>query len=130
MCGCARLYQCVRCHCQVIICRHCDRGNVYCADQCAELSRLEKQGQASARYQASVKGRHANARRQQRFRQRQREKVTHQGSAKLGPYDLLVTGLKTLKKRFKKQFFQETSGYSCHFCGCQCSDQLRIVFLP
>ena len=28
----ARLYHCARCHCQVILCRRCDRGQVYCAD--------------------------------------------------------------------------------------------------
>jgi len=35
----ARMFQCARCHCQVIVCRHCDRGNVYCANGCADLAR-------------------------------------------------------------------------------------------
>jgi hypothetical protein len=35
----ARLYHSVGCHCQVVICRQCDRGNVYCAGDCAEQAR-------------------------------------------------------------------------------------------
>ena len=31
MCRSARLYNCVRCHCQAIICSHCDYGNRYCS---------------------------------------------------------------------------------------------------
>ena len=76
----ARMFQCARCHCQVIVCRHCDRGNVYCANGCADLARSASLRRAAKRYRSTRRGRHSNADRQRRFRARQREKVTHQGS--------------------------------------------------
>ena len=36
-----RLYNCRRCGEQVQVCRGCDRGNIYCAGECAGLSRRE-----------------------------------------------------------------------------------------
>jgi hypothetical protein len=33
---------CPRCHKKFFICRHCDRGHVYCCKQCSEASRCEK----------------------------------------------------------------------------------------
>ncbi|MCU7940734.1 MAG: hypothetical protein KZQ64_00825 [gamma proteobacterium symbiont of Bathyaustriella thionipta] len=68
MCDSARLYNCERCHKQVIICSHCDHGNIYCNDGCAWYSRQEKQREAAHRYQSSHKGRQSHARRQQRYR--------------------------------------------------------------
>ena len=36
-----RLYSCGRCAEQVRICRDCDRGNRYCAGECAQIRRRE-----------------------------------------------------------------------------------------
>ncbi|MCK5356523.1 MAG: hypothetical protein KAJ63_15510 [Methyloprofundus sp.] len=129
MCRSARLYNCACCHCQVIICSHCDRGNHYCSGECAVQSRLNKQRVAGSRYQSSAKGRHLHARRQQRYRQRQKEKVTHQCSPELTPYDLLLVEPKTVTTRIKKWPLAERSRFYCHFCGCRCSEQLRWAFL-
>ena len=90
MCRSARLYNCARCHHQVIICSHCDRGQSYCSGTCSIQSRREKQQEANGRYQSTVKGRHFHATRQQQYRQRQKQKVTYQGSVNLASYDLLL----------------------------------------
>ena len=89
MCVSARLYHCARCHCQVTICRYCDRGNIYCGGDCAKEARKDSLHRSSVSYQSSRRGQAANARRQKDFRQRQREKVTHQGSTPDTPGDLL-----------------------------------------
>jgi len=132
MCRSARLYNCARCHHQVIICSHCDRGNVYCSGQCAKQSRLEKQQQANGRYQSTAKGKHCHATRQQHYRQRQKQKVTYQGSVDLALYDLLLAepeGDKTVKKAAISPLLTDKSAHVCHFCGCRCVQQLRWVFL-
>ncbi len=76
-----RLYNCLRCGVQVLICRWCDRGNVYCEGACAETCRRESLRRAGRRYQDSFRGATRHAARQSRWRRRQEEKVTHQGSA-------------------------------------------------
>ena len=132
MCRSARLYNCVRCHCQVIICTHCDRGNIYCSGQCAQQARLEKQQNANSRYQSSAKGRSCHAARQQHYRQRQKQKVTYQGSVNLASYDLLLAKPKrekTVKKVITPSVLTDKSAHVCHFCGCRCMQQLRWVFI-
>ena len=132
MCRSARIYNCVRCHCQVIICSHCDRGNIYCSGHCATQSRLEKQQDANSRYQSTVKGRCRHATRQQHYRQRQKQKVTYQGSVDLSSYDLLLDEPereKTVIKVMISPLSPDNSTHYCHFCGCLCTQQLRWVFL-
>ena len=75
-----RLYSCARCHRQVQICRHCDHGNLYCAQACAKVRRRESVRRAGERYQRSYRGACQHAARQRIWRTRQRQKVTHQGS--------------------------------------------------
>lgn len=129
MCDSARLYHCARCQRQVIICRYCDRGNIYCAAGCALQSREEKQREAAQRYQFSLNGRRSHALRQQHYRQRQREKVTHQGSPNLTAYDLLITEPETVTSRRKFPFLKKSGDIFCHFCGFRCGEYLRISFL-
>ena len=136
MCDSARLYNCVRCQRQVIICSHCDRGNIYCARGCSEQSRREKQREAAERYQSSHQGRQLHAQRQHQYRQRQqqsrqrqKEKVTHQGSPAQTSCDSITTGLKTERPRPVIALFSKKEGLSCHFCGRQCGDYLRGSFL-
>jgi len=45
----ARFFLCVRCRVQVLICSCCDRGQIYCADGCAQIARRERQRAAVAR---------------------------------------------------------------------------------
>ncbi len=75
-----RLYSCGRCAKQVRICRDCDRGNRYCAQECAQIRRRESLQRASERYQQSYRGACKHAARSRAWRQRDAQKVTHQGS--------------------------------------------------
>jgi hypothetical protein len=73
-----RTFNCARCHQEVMVCRSCDRGNRYCA-RCARLARAEKQRIAGALYQKTEAGRLNHKVRQERYRGRLTEKVTHHG---------------------------------------------------
>jgi uncharacterized membrane protein YccC len=75
-----RLYSCGRCAEQVRICCNCDRGNLYCTGECAEIRRRESSRRAGERYQLSYRGACLHAARQSAWRKRQAQKVTHQGS--------------------------------------------------
>jgi hypothetical protein len=75
-----RLYNCGRCAQQVRICRDCDRGNRYCAGECAGLRRRESLLRAGERYQRSYRGACRHAARQSAWRERQAQQVTHHGS--------------------------------------------------
>lgn len=136
MCDSARLYNCARCQRQVIICNHCDRGNIYCSGGCSEQSRHKKQQEAAQRYQSSHKGRQRHAQRQCQYRQRlqqsrqwRKEKVTHQGSPEKTLCDSITTGLKTEIPRSVSPFIPKKEGMICHFCGVQCDGYLRWDFL-
>lgn len=76
-----RLYSCRGCNVSVSICGRCDRGNMYCARQCAVQSRRASGRRAGARYQRTRQGARRHAARQQALRHRRRDKVTHQGCA-------------------------------------------------
>jgi hypothetical protein len=125
----ARLFHCARCHCQVILCRRCDRGNVYCTNGCADEARTESLRRAAERYRSTRRGRHTNAERQRRFRARQREKVTHQGSRLLLGLVLLLLALNTVQSRSEDSPDDAQTGIYCHFCHCECAPLLRIDFL-
>jgi predicted nucleic acid-binding Zn ribbon protein len=49
-----RLYNCQRCGVQVRICRRCDHGNIYCAQECSRIRRRECLRRAGARYQGLI----------------------------------------------------------------------------
>jgi len=85
----ARLFLCVRCKAQVLVCSHCDRGQIYCAQDCAQTARRDAQRAAGRRYQASRRGRVNHAARAGRYRSRQ-NKVTHQGSPPQPADDLVM----------------------------------------
>jgi predicted GIY-YIG superfamily endonuclease len=121
----ARLFNCARCHAQVIICSHCDRGNFYCGSTCSQQARAQNHRIANQRYQKSKKGQMKNAERQRRYRQHQREKtkrVTDQGSPVLPPNDLLPE-VPNEKKWCVREFI------CCHFCGEAVSQFLRNGYL-
>jgi hypothetical protein len=67
----ARRYHCARCHQPVVICRRCDRGNIYCFDGCAQAAQKERCKRNAKRYRDSTKGRRSTAARQRRNRLRQ-----------------------------------------------------------
>lgn len=74
-----RQYLCACCRKRVLICRRCDRGNLYCGKACSDKRRHEAQREAGRRYQQSGPGRRNHARREQRYRDSEKQKVTHQG---------------------------------------------------
>lgn len=119
----ARLYHCARCHCQVIICSHCDRGNIYCGKSCAEQARLESQRAAGERYQRTRRGRFKHADRQRRYRARC-QKVTHQGSPETPSNDPLTTR----SEAPESVVGVEDGTIHCHFCGRLCSPFLRLDY--
>lgn len=89
-----RLYNCGRCAQQVRICQDCDRGNQYCAGDCARIRRRESQHRAARRYQGSYRGACRHAARQRVWRER-RAKVTHQGSLATAVTPIVVSTLTT-----------------------------------
>jgi len=123
----SRLYHCCRCHAQVIVCSRCDHGQRYCPDQCRHEARSDSLKRAARKYQSSRAGRFNNAARQQRFRQRQKQKVTHHGSPENGFNDLLKADLAQPEKA-KKPWLTRSTLY-CHHCGAVCEPFLRHDFL-
>ena len=73
-----RFYLCARCRIQTLVCRRCDRGQIYCGRACALEARRCWQREARARYQATVRGREMHVQRNRQYRARQRS-VTDQG---------------------------------------------------
>lgn len=130
----ARFFLCARCREQVVICRSCDRGQLYCSKTCSHSSRLEQQRQANIRYAKTRAGQLNNAKRQAHQRARVREQeacveeiVTDQGSAPDEVPDTLVrhpvsSGRKPLK--------QQPTDMHCNFCSQHCDPLLRSDFLP
>ena len=123
-----RLLNCARCHSQVIVCRRCDRGQVYCNGNCSRRARRESLKRASRLYQSSRRGRMVGARRQQRFRERQRQKVTHQGSAASVGDDLLSIEQAEPSETNRGVNFAYDTGTYCHFCRRECGPFLRNHF--
>ena len=124
----ARLFHCARCHCQVILCRRCDRGHVYCANGCARQARRDSLRRAGARYRATRRGRLNNALRQRRFRARKR-KVTHHGSVALARPAVLVATTPLSDRVAYHGDAGLAEAVSCHRCGRDCSPFLRRDFL-
>ncbi len=75
-----RSFLCARCHRPVQVCTWCDRGQIYCSDECASECRRESIRRAGDVYQKSPHGRLRHAARQQRYRDRRLQIVTHHGS--------------------------------------------------
>lgn len=123
----SRFYHCCRCHAQVIICSRCDHGQRYCSGSCRHDARSESLKRAAKKYQSSRAGRFNNAARQQCFRQRQKQKVTHHGSPENRFDDLLKADL-TQPEKAKKPCLTRSTLY-CHHCGAVCEPFLRHNFL-
>ena len=118
----ARHYLCARCRTAVLICSFCDRGQRYCAGDCAQLARAHSMRLASHRYQLSLPGRYKHAARQRGYRARQ-TKVTHQGSPPQPPSDLLPS-IPTLCREITSPL-----PWHCHFCGRLQAQFVRHGFL-
>jgi len=124
----ARLFHCARCHDQVILCRACDRGHVYCRNGCAAAARRESLRRAGARYRGTRRGRRNNAERQRRFRARQ-QKVTHQGSAPVVTAAVLAVTDTQPQSPSSAVPGQRRGTLICHRCARPTSPFLRHDFL-
>ena len=125
----ARLFLCLCCRVQVLICSDCDRGQIYCAKSCATPARRRSLRAAGRRYQTSRQGRHKHAERMRRYRARQRlaaEKVTHQGSMPPAQNGLLASNPEVVATSPTPR---TTPAGHCHFCGVRCPDFVRRGFL-
>ena len=120
----ARLYNCVRCHNQVTICSHCDRGNIYCGKSCADSARRTSLRAAGRRYQNTRRGRLKHADRQRHYRSRSK-KVTHHSSPETSASDPLITR----SEQPEPVVVIENKAIRCDFCGRLCSDYLRLDYL-
>lgn len=123
----SRLYQCLCCRASIVICHRCDRGQRYCTKGCSKKARVASQKRASKKYQTTRAGRFNNAARQQRFRARQKQKVTHHCSLKTARHDVLSKRLKSHKN--PEIHPKHTKIRRCHHCGEVCNPYLRHDFL-
>lgn len=133
-----RRFLCVRCRASVLVCSHCDRGQIYCAGTCAQEARACAQRAAGQRYQKSFRGRLNHAARAARYRARQKI-VTHQGSPPEPRDDAVRLDAATAANKpttasscgsvMRSQVADPGCG-RCHWCGCRCSPLVRIGFLP
>ena len=141
-----RFFLCAGCRAQVLVCRRCDRGQIYCASACAQEARQRSRQAAGKRYQATYRGRLNHAARAGRYRARQKI-VTHQGSPPQPRNDVVslaalaldavrldaaVTASKSAAASREVVTWSQapTAGYwHCHWCRDRCSPLVRIEFL-
>lgn len=126
----ARAFACARCGAQVLVCRHCDRGQRYCGLNCARPARRESLREAGRRYQCSRAGRFAHARRARRYRQRrsQQKIVTHHGSQ--APDERATVGLDPpATPRATAAEGTAPAPWHCHWCTRACASLVRRGFL-
>jgi len=123
----AREYECEWCESTVCICTRCDRGQRYCPGDCAEAARRESLRCAGKKYQSSETGRLKHAARQQRYLERQEEKMTHQGPPQMGGCVMSKLWV-SLKARYRA--LMPPRGFVwCEFCGTACVVDTRRGFL-
>jgi hypothetical protein len=119
-----RLFNCAGCHAEVIICRPCDRGNIYCSSVCAALARKKYMKKAGDIYQGTKEGMHMHAERQKRYRKRLKDKqlkiVTQQGSQEAHVSDLLPMKINNAMLQHHSSLAVCSNSYCCHFCGANC----------
>jgi hypothetical protein len=122
----ARLFYCVRCNAQVLVCRQCDRGQSHCSSSCSNESRRESVRQAGRRYQNTRQGRLKHADRMRKYRFQKKQKVTHHGSplAEVGALLPVDTRLAPVAR-----VLAITVEYRCRFCRRPCSEWLRRHFI-
>ena len=140
----ARIFLCACCRVQVLVCSHCDRGQIYCPHQCASATRKALQRAAGRRYQLSRAGRLKHAARTRRWRERRgavAEKVTHQGSPDT-PLDAVLSVIATPLTSATAATCTTasplpaitatsapTTPWRCHWCCTNCVAHVRLGFL-
>jgi hypothetical protein len=125
----ARIFWCVLCRSRAVVCRSCDRGQIYCGKNCATEARRRNQREARCRYQTSACGRATHAERSRRHRARHRH-VTDHGSkiADLGQLvapQTLAAATTTSASRVPALRHR----FHCSRCACPVSELVRRSFL-
>jgi len=129
-----RRFYCARCRTEVIICPPCDRGQRYCAGDCAHTVRSRSLREANRRYGRTPKGRLKSAERSRRYRDR--KNVTDHGSLKdnlRGVLDASATNAvaETLSNGLSSPIASSESGVAiddavqCSFCSRWCPPWYR-----
>lgn len=124
--GICRLFLCSRCRVQVLVCRRCDRGQIYCFGACAQEVRRERRREARRRYQATDRGRAMHADRNRRYRARRRC-VTDHGPLATGPERRLPT-VDTASSDPPRGSAPRLG--LCHRCSRSASEFVRLSALP
>ena len=122
-----RMFLCGRCRAPVLICRRCDRGQIYCMGGCARDARRERQREARRRHQATPRGRAMHAERNRRYRARG-ARVTDQGPARERDTGLLG-GSEGTAVRSKPPDGPSSGHDRCHHCGRAALAFLRLAAL-
>lgn len=124
-----RMFLCAGCRVQVVLCRRCDRGQIYCGRPCAAAARWAAQKAASQRYQSSRPGRFAHAARARRYRARCKI-VTHQGSDAAGGGDLLpIEAVVAVSQIVEGEAANASVSVNCACCGARCAAAVRLGFV-
>ena len=145
--GSGRLFVCVWCGREVVVCSCCDRGQMYCGGECSGQARRQTLHRAGRRWQRSSQGRRMHAARMARYRANlakgsdvvvvgmpdegwRRKIVTHHGSPPPATGDLLAGGATVMPRGDASP--AEPPGPAmtqCHWCGRCCLLPLRRGFL-
>lgn len=122
----AGYFLCSRCRVQVLVCRRCDRGQIYCFGACAQEARRERRREPWRRYQATDRGWAMHAERNRRYRARWRCVTDH------GP---LVTRSERRLPTVNTASSDPPRGSApclglCHRCSRSASPLVRLSALP
>lgn len=121
-----RLFLCIRCHTQVILCSWCDHGQIYCSEICAFFARQKSLRLARSRYQKTFIGRRNHAACQARYRAKLKNKVTDHTS----PPVVQNVPMQSLENKPKKtENGQIKPTLTCCFCKKTVSAWIRNDFL-
>jgi hypothetical protein len=121
-----RLFLCLLCHEQVVLCSWCDHGQIYCSKTCAHFARQKSLRLARLRYQQTFNGKRNHAACQARYRRKLKNKVTDHGSP-LAPQNAPMFSLEN--KPEKPENEHPGSPLCCCFCKKTVSDWMRNDFL-
>ena len=121
-----RLFLCIRCHAQVVLCSGCDHGQIYCGRVCAFFARQKSLRLARSRYQKTFNGRRNHAACQARHRTKLKNKVTDHTSPPLAQN----ASMEPLENKPEKtENGQSEPALTCCFCEKTVSDWIRNDFL-
>ena len=124
-----RILTCGWCEALVVVCQSCDHGKRYCSTGCSWKAREACLKRAGARYQQSFKGKEKHAARQAAYRNRKKEKVTHQSFPAGGAPVIVVQAEQGTNLPLTRQ--PETSTpLHCDTCRRKCDFVVRRWIWP